>query len=946
MTITNVSGVVQTNYPLQFGRPFMDNEIPDFPQVLLNGTPILTQADVKNRYADGSVKFAVISLVIPTLPTAPLTLNFQDQATGNNTPLTQAEMLDPSYGFDAQMSLTGAGVTLTADARQMLAAGNYKLWTSGPVAQTIVLADDSAAAAYDLGFDGNHPFRPRFYATFWPATHQVKIRYVGENGNTRQLEDLSYTLSLRVNAQAQPFYTNPLTHYAMSNWTKTAWFGGMPSAQVNIDYNLPYLEATHYLPNYDTSITISENVIEAEYTACENSPHDLFDAGLWTQAMPTVGERAEIGPYPVWTVLWFYTGDWRMREAALEQADLASAWPANLREGNPTKDLLRTDASGAGTGLGLPVSISSRPTFMSTELTYSYTQPQDAVTIVGPIDNNDPWMFDGAHQPDAFFPQYILTGDPYYLDEMYMWAAFSAAFYNGAANTYSYGRGPTGAEGVINDELRGAGWVLRSRAETAVAAPDSDPERTYFSTLTNDALARWEGGFNITGDAYTGNAVWTWGNQMGDAYSCNGGLVSCQPPVLHNWESNLDPATITENEQAGIFVPGAVSTFTAPWMQYYVLYGIGRAAELGFAAGPLLAYTGPWLVGMINMSGFPMLVANYQLPVEKNGGGFLATWQDVLATLTSNYLTNLLPPYFVANLNSEGREVWATPALSYLYSQSGGAQAWDWWQQNVYSAVPDFNTNPKWAIIPAGPTMQPGYELSVGVTGSGTVANSPSGITCPGTCSANFSSGTQVSLTAIPAGGWTFAGWGGACSGTGSCTVMMGANQSVSATFTQTLLPLTVGVTGSGTITSSPPNFDCGGPAACTTSFAAGTGVALIATPASGWTFAGWSGACSGTGACMLQMSAAESVTASFVRQSVTLSIAKIGHGRVVSRPAGIACGRTCRVNFMAGMTVVLNHAAPTGWHFVRWGGACSGRSRSCWVTLEATKDVTALFEK
>ncbi|HEV2099449.1 MAG TPA: hypothetical protein VGR45_11060, partial [Stellaceae bacterium] len=65
MTITNVSGVVQSDYPLQFGRPFMDNEIPDFPQVLLNGTSVLTQADVKNRYPDGSVKFAVISLVIP-----------------------------------------------------------------------------------------------------------------------------------------------------------------------------------------------------------------------------------------------------------------------------------------------------------------------------------------------------------------------------------------------------------------------------------------------------------------------------------------------------------------------------------------------------------------------------------------------------------------------------------------------------------------------------------------------------------------------------------------------------------------------------------------------------------------------------------------------------------------------------------------------------------------
>jgi hypothetical protein len=50
----------------------------------------------------------------------------------------------------------------------MLQDGRYTLWTSGPIAQTIELADDSAAAKYDLGNgDGHQPFRPRFYATFW-----------------------------------------------------------------------------------------------------------------------------------------------------------------------------------------------------------------------------------------------------------------------------------------------------------------------------------------------------------------------------------------------------------------------------------------------------------------------------------------------------------------------------------------------------------------------------------------------------------------------------------------------------------------------------------------------------------------------------------------------------------------------------------------------------------
>src|SRR5215831_11322359 len=52
VTITNKSGLAQNNYPFQFGRPFLAGEIPHYPQVLINGNPVLTQADVKNRYPD------------------------------------------------------------------------------------------------------------------------------------------------------------------------------------------------------------------------------------------------------------------------------------------------------------------------------------------------------------------------------------------------------------------------------------------------------------------------------------------------------------------------------------------------------------------------------------------------------------------------------------------------------------------------------------------------------------------------------------------------------------------------------------------------------------------------------------------------------------------------------------------------------------------------------
>jgi hypothetical protein len=68
-------------------------------------------------------------------------------------------------------------------------------------------------------------------------------------------------------------------------------------------------------------------------------------------------------------------------------------------------------------------------------------------------------------------------------------------------------------------------------------------------------------------------------------------------------------------------------------------------------------------------------------------------------------------------------------------------------------------------------------------TGSGTVTSSPAGIACGTDCSESYPAGTSVTLTASPAAGSSFTGWGGDCSGAGACTVTMDFDRSVSATF-------------------------------------------------------------------------------------------------------------------------------------------------------------------
>jgi hypothetical protein len=232
--------------------------------------------------------------------------------------------------------------------------------------------------------------------------------------------------------------------------------------------------------------------------------------------------------------------------------------------------------------------------------------------------------------------------------------------------------------------------------------------------------------------------------------------------------------------------------------------------------------------------------------------------------------------------------------------------------------------------------------------GNGSVTSTPVGIVCGTTCSSSFSSGTAVTLTAMPATGSTFVGWsGGGCSGTAPCIVTVTATTTVTATFALQRFTLSVAKAGTaaGTVTSTPAGITCG--AMCSASYDYNTLVTLTATPAIGSTFTGWiGGGCTGTAPCAVTVTAATAVTATFALQSFTLTVtnAGTGSGTVASVPGGISCGAACSTVYNFGTIVTLTASPAAGSTFTGWGGACSGSIGICPVTMIAARSVTANF--
>ena len=582
-------GGAQADIPFTFGQAFAPGHLRRQDALvarLEDGTALHLQLDVKATHADGTVRHAIVSGILPELGARrTATLALVKAAPGPSPSpaardATVKRLLDA--GLEASVDIAVDGATYRATLRDaLLAAGPAKpaAWLDGAVVR-----EWRAVAPLRTAAGAVHPLLGASFAVRWyPGLEkQARVEVVVENTKTFQAgaRNLEYDVDVKVGGRTV-YEKQGLVHYRHARWRQLAWWDEQRAPDLHVRPDGAYLIATRAVPNYDQSI-VPHPAALADLARRKPDDGGPMAIGPVKPYMPTSGGRGDIGPLPIWSAMYLLSTDVRARDAMLAAAEGSASWSVHLRDE-------RT---------GYPLRVDT-PAYrkLSTHMNLAHSGPLPVPRCAGKDGkaSNDkatcgsPYTHDTAHQPSLVYLPYLLSGDYYYLEELQFWAATNPLAT--APENAGFGQGL-----VRWQQVRGQAWSLRTLGHAAYITPDAHPLKGYFTKQVDNNLAFY-----------------------GAAY------VAGKPNRLGAYDGSGANAFRVER--------------SAPWQDDFLTWSFGHLAELGFdKALPILRWKATYPVGRMTAPGYCWTEAAAYSLILRDGKGDRAPVFDSFARLyQANY---------------------------------------------------------------------------------------------------------------------------------------------------------------------------------------------------------------------------------------------------------------------------------------------------------------------
>lgn len=679
-------------------------EIPSGQDVLVDGVAG-AQVNVRNRWPDGSVKFALVSGRVDVNAGSPVTATLRGgSSAAAGTALAEADLL--ASGVDATLQFAGGNTVRLRNLIGVAAAGSATGAATGGRVRTLASGPQMSAWLYCAPLGGNAHLMAWFEVRYYGGGVAQVLPWI-ENGWTRvadctgQAGRLVFTLNgVTLLDMADVHIANHCRVVAQNGVGVGHWSGGVPDLYAAPDPD--YLQASLLVPTYLSDTTNASNRLNglaqsyspALYGQLTTSPRDSGGNGSqngdFDTAMAAAGYHAGIGLLPEWDAFYLTSrADQRAWRAVVANALGYGRYGVHFRDELTLRPVLHTDVPNKTLRQGSNHNISD---VGANQFGASETLPAVGVLSVNgtPL---KPEYWAQTHHPSAGFTAYLLTGHEFFLELSQFVAGVCFLRQNNVHRDYR-----NGFQYTHRETNRGAAWALRSIFQAAVISEDSSPAQTAFGALAASNV-----------QAYHANYV---------ASPCGSFGV---PRPYSNFQPTASPARYNVNAWELDF-------WVAVWgmgVRLGLPIGSTRQAELE----AFFRWTGQWIVGRLgpiadgSSYGFnaagrerSVSIANQSTdaPWINNQGPWFSNWGEAFQlTHGASNSTNTNPDIGSFDSNNgyfpDATSYWGNllPAISYAvdlgvpgavvaYARLTNAPNWG-------QLVNSLNSFPVWGVRPRNP---------------------------------------------------------------------------------------------------------------------------------------------------------------------------------------------------------------------------------------------------